>query len=29
MGVTQMPMPDGTATIEELSARINSIRDSL
>ncbi|MBN2561163.1 MAG: peptide chain release factor 2 [Phycisphaerae bacterium] len=24
-----MPLPDGTATIEELSARINSIRDSL
>lgn len=24
-----MPLPDGTATTEELTSRINSIRDSL
>lgn len=28
-GVLRMPLTDGTASIEELSERINSIRDSL
>ncbi len=28
-GVSLMPLPDGTATLEELSARLNAIRDSL
>jgi hypothetical protein len=28
-GEPDMPMPDGTATLEELKARITALRDSL